>query len=359
MRGASLDTGGGATRQGSAAAVSDGRQPPVRDAFSRARRRPFVTAFGLGAGHGDRSRVRIPAVVSRKSLFARLHQGFLPVTAAASASLFLAESASAGLFSPESGGSPNADAINSLYMILFITGLVVFFLVEGLLLFTLWKFRASRGHKAKQIHGNTKLEIAWTGGAAVLVVILAVVSFLKLDEIRKPPNSDASGVQTGVVAEDPGTNQELPPNKRALKVVVTGYQYGWRYTYDDGDASTKDPYVYHDLVAPTNTTVLLSITSQDVIHSWWIPKLGGKFDAVPGFNSWTWFKIPGDLAGETFTGQCAELCGRNHANMTATVKALEPAAFTAWLETKKLELEQAETDAAAQRRAVDAGETLK
>lgn len=316
----------------------------------------------MAAIHADRRRVRILAVVPHKSRFARLHRAFPPLAAAASASLLLAETASAGIFSPESGGSPNADAIHSLYMILFVLGVIVFILVEGLLLYTLWKFKASRGHKAKQIHGNTQLEIGWTGGAAVIVIALAIVSFLKLDEIRKPPNSDAAGVQSGIVheiAEDPGTNQELPPNKRGLKVVVTGFQYGWRFTYDDGDPSTRDVYTYHDLVAPTQTTVLLQINSQDVQHSWWIPKLGGKFDATPGYNSWTWFKIPAEHEGTVFHGQCAELCGRNHANMTASVHALAPAEFEAWIEKKRIELETANEAAAAQRKIVDSGETLQ
>ena len=70
---------------------------------------------------------------------------------------------------------------------------------------------------------------------------------------------------------------------------------------------------------PTDTTVTLEIRAQDVAHSWWIPKLGGKFDAVPGYTNYTWFKIPSDTveAGTEFRGQCAELCGRNHANMIA------------------------------------------
>lgn len=297
--------------------------------------------------------------MSRNVFLARFRGRFSLAAIAASAPLFFAETASANWYSPEAGGSPNADAIHSLYMVLFVTGVIIFFLVEGLLIYALWRFRASRGHEAKQIHGNTTLEIAWTGGAAVIVVILAVVSFLKLDEIRKPPNSDAAGYQTGVVAEDPGTNQELPPNKRALKVVVTGFQYGWRFTYDDGDAATDDPYVYHDLVVPTQTTVLLQISSTDVVHSWWIPKLGGKFDAVPGFNSWTWFKIPAEHAGTTFTGQCAELCGRNHANMTATVKALNPAEFEAWMSKTRLDLEQADAEGAAQAELIKSGKTLK
>ena len=76
-------------------------------------------------------------------------------------------------------------------------------------------------------------------------------------------------------------------------------------------------FSYQEMVVPVDTTVTLDINAQDVAHSWWIPKLGGKFDAIPGYTNHTWFKIPGKLAGQVFTGQCAELCGRNHANMTA------------------------------------------
>ena len=71
------------------------------------------------------------------------------------------------------------------------------------------------------------------------------------------------------------------------------------------------------MVVPVDTTVTLDITSQDVAHSWWIPKLGGKFDAIPGYTNKTWFKIPAKNAGTVYSGQCAELCGRNHANMRA------------------------------------------
>ncbi len=294
-----------------------------------------------------------------QSSVGRLRRGVAPLAAAATATLLFAETASANWIAPEHGGSPNADAIHSLYVILLVVGLIVFFLTEGLLLYTLWKFKASRGHEAKQIHGNTKLEIGWTSGAAILVIILAIVSFAKLGEIRNPPNSDAAGFKVQPIAADPGTNQKLPPNKQGLHIKVTGYQYGWRYTYDDGDPTTRDPYTYRDLYAPTQTTVLLSITSQDVIHSWWIPELGGKFDAVDGFRNWTWFKIPADKAGLSFRGQCAELCGRNHANMTASVKALSPTDFAAWLAEKKLELDQSAKDAAVQRAVVDAGEELK
>lgn len=295
----------------------------------------------------------------RKSLSERLQRGLVPLAAAVFTSLLFVEPAFANWLTPRSGGSPNADAIHSLYVILLVVGLLVFFAVEGLLLYTLWRFKASRGHKAKQTHGNTTLELTLTGAATVLVAILAFVSILRLDEIRNPPNSDASGFVTGEVAADPGSNQSLPPNKKALHVKVTGFQYGWRFTYDDGNPTTKDPYTYHDMYAPTNTTVLLDITSTDVIHSWWIPELGGKFDAVNGFRAWTWFKIPGEKAGTTFRGQCAELCGRNHANMTATVKAVTPSEFGTWLNEQKTDLQKAQTDAAEKRAKIDADGTLE
>ena len=93
---------------------------------------------------------------------------------------------------------------------------------------------------------------------------------------------------------------------------MNGQQYLWRYDYPGGDV-----FSYYRMVVPTNTTVVLKITSSDVIHSWWIPKLGGKADATPGHTNETWFKI--SKAG-IYEGQCAELCGSNHADMRAEVR---------------------------------------
>ena len=90
---------------------------------------------------------------------------------------------------------------------------------------------------------------------------------------------------------------------------MNGQQYLWRYDYPGGRGLS-----YYELVVPTNTTVTLNITSSDVHHSWWIPKLGGKADAMPGHTNETWFKIT--KAG-TYEGQCAELCGEGHADMRA------------------------------------------
>ena len=106
------------------------------------------------------------------------------------------------------------------------------------------------------------------------------------------------------------------------------------------------------MVVPLDTTVTLEIVAQDVAHSWWIPKLGGKFDAIPGYTNYTWFKIPSSKwkSGTVFTGNCAELCGRGHANMTGSVKAVTPGEYERFIEQRKRDIRAANEAAARQRR---------
>jgi cytochrome c oxidase subunit 2 len=264
---------------------------------------------------------------------------------ALSVGLAIAPQALAGAISPESGGSPNADEIANLYNITLYIALVIFAGVEGTLIYALYKFRRRPGAVAAQIHGNTSLEIGWTVGAALILLLLSVVTFVKLDAIRRPPNSDASGLTTASNAIYATSETLLPPNGKSLHIKVNGQQYVWRYTYPGGKNpdGLDAPYSYEEMVVPTNTTVTLDINSQDVVHSWWIPKLGGKFQAVPGYTNHTWFKIskPG-----VYRGQCAFLCGRLHTNMLATVRAVSPSDFEAWLAQREKDL--AAADAAAQ-----------
>jgi len=262
-------------------------------------------------------------------------------------------------FSPESGGSPQADKIDTLYWLVMVVAIIVFLGVEGALFYSLFKFRARKGAVAAQIRGNTRLEIGWTVGAAVILVVLAVETFIQLPGIRNPPNSGPDGLQLAdrvLVAAGPG--KQLPPNGKSLNICVNGQQYVWRYTYASNCSNVPlgSVFSYTTMVVPTDTTVTLDIDAQDVIHSWWIPPLGGKFDAVPGYTNHTWFKIPGKLAGTTFRGQCAELCGRNHANMIAYVRALSPDDYEAWLDRQRNATKQADQAAARQRGRVDKGQ---
>jgi len=250
----------------------------------------------------------------------------------------LAPSAMAGFITPESGGSPNADQIDSLYKIILYIAAVVFVGVEGALIYSVFKFRAKRNKVAAQIHGNTRLEIGWTVGAALILVILTVVTFVKLPSIINPPNSTASGSFLSA-----SLNQPTPPNGKKLTVCVQGRQYIWRYTYGNqclNDAfASKLPYSYQQMVVPAGVTVILDIQSTDVIHSWWIPKLGGKVDAVPGYTTYTWFKAP--KPGVIYPGQCAQLCGRQHAYMTARVKVVTPAQYTQWASSQENQIVKA------------------
>ena len=120
-----------------------------------------------------------------------------------------------------------------LYKLVFVVALVIFVGVEGALLYSLVKFRARKGAVAAQIHGNTRLEIGWTVGAALILVVLAAFTFAKLGSIRNPPNSGANGLQLadGGTLFAAGPSKRLPPNGRSLNICVNGQQYIWRYTY--------------------------------------------------------------------------------------------------------------------------------
>jgi len=235
---------------------------------------------------------------------------------------------------PEAGGSPNADEIKGLYKFVLYVAIVVLVGVEGTLLYSVIRFRKRKGMTAAQIHGNTRLEIAWTAIPALVLVVITVYTFAVLGDIEDPaptgPNGLVPAAGGAVVAS---VDQEPPPGGRGLTVQVNGQQYLWRYEYPGRVFS------YEEMVVPTDTTVVLKIRAQDVAHSWWIPKLGPKFDAIPGYTNDSWFKIsePG-----VYSGQCAELCGRGHANMVATVRAVTPDRYRAWIACQKGLIAQAQ-----------------
>ena len=275
----------------------------------------------------------------------------LAVPAAVAGGLLAAPAAHAGLFFPESGGSPNADSIKTLYVMVFILGLFIFAGVEGTLLYSLFKYKARRGRTAAQIHGNTKLEIGWTVGAAVILIFITAFTFIKLPSITDPKPSlvDENG-QTALVSDGQllAATNKLTVKGPSLQITVNGQQYVWRYHYP----GKENLLVYGDMVVPVGMTVLLDVTADDVVHSWWIPKLGGKMDAVPGYTNRTWFRIPPDAIPQgqkqvVFTGQCAELCGRNHANMYARVIGMPMDDYKRWYADKVRQVDAARKAAAA------------
>jgi cytochrome c oxidase subunit 2 len=301
----------------------------------------------------------VPGLSSRRSLL-------LALCAAIAAALFAAPAAHAGLLFPESGGSPNADSIHTLYIMIFILALIIFIGVEGLLLYSMIRYRARKGRVAAQIHGNTPLEIGWTVGAAAILIFITAFTFIKLGAIKDPkPSVTTGGRQIAMVdGELVASTDQSAPKGPVLRMRVDGQQYVWAYQYPQAQKSVRS---YADMVVPVGMTVLLDITSDDVAHSWWIPKLGGKMDAIPGYHNKSWFQIPPEnldkgpgkgtyqgFKAVIYTGQCAELCGRNHANMLARVIGLSPDDFNTWVDRKAQELQAAHTAVAKQQKALQA-----
>jgi cytochrome c oxidase subunit 2 len=176
------------------------------------------------------------------------------------------------------------------------------------LLWFIFRYRGRnrpRDVEGPQIHGATRLELIWTGIPILIVAGIIAFVLYKLPGIRHVPAAKAQG--------------------GPLAIRVDGHQFYWQFTYPDGHVSIQELYV------PVHRVVKLDIHSQDVAHSWWIPALGGKFDAIPGVTNHTWFDA--ERVG-TYVGQCGEFCGVYHAEMFARVVA-EPsqAAYNAYVAT--------------------------
>ncbi len=208
---------------------------------------------------------------------------------------------------PQTTLHPRSDfgsAIDRLFTDILGWAVVVFAIVEALLVYTLIRYRHRPGGPApKPLHGHTALEIAWTLAPAFILLFIAV------------PTMRTIFVTAG----------EAPAS--ALKVDVVGHQWWWEYRYPDLGIVTAS-----ELHVPVGQPVQLSITSADVIHSFWAPGLGGKRDAIPGHVTRIAFRA--DSTGD-YSGQCAEFCGVSHANMRLRVFVDGDAAFQAWVKRQQ------------------------
>ncbi len=193
---------------------------------------------------------------------------------------------------------PEARKINALFWPVFWIAVGVFVLVEGLLVFALARFRRRPGAPVpKQVHGNTRLEITWTIIPFVLLLSVAVPTVGAIFSLaRKPPG--------------------------ALNITVTGHQWWWQVEYPSLNVTTAN-----EIHIPVGQPVYVTVTSVDVIHSFWVPRLAGKQDLEPGHTNH--LTIEASEVG-TYLGQCAEYCGFSHANMRLRVMAETPADFEAW-----------------------------
>ncbi len=232
--------------------------------------------------------------------------------------------------------------VYDLHMLILWICVIIGIAVFGTMFYSIYFHRKSMGHKAEQFHENTTVEIIWTIIPTVILIAMAIPATKSLMDMDNVQDSDMS-------------------------IKVTGWQWKWEYEYlDNGihffssldeasnQARQKDsgidprsvPHyllnVDKPLVVPVNTKIRFLFTAADVIHSWWVPDLGWKKDAIPGFinDAWTLVEKPG-----TYRGQCTELCGKDHGFMPIVVIAMEKADYAVWVKKQK-ELALAEANAA-------------
>jgi len=183
-------------------------------------------------------------------------------------------------------------------------GIVIGVLVEAALIWAAIRYRRRAGDQLPpQTHGNTLVEVLWTTGPVIVVGYILVVTLPVI------------------------FSQQAPAPSNAMRVSVIGHQFWWEFQYPDGGVITAN-----ELHLPVNRTANLELRSNDVIHSFWVPALGGKRDAVPGHTNHIWF-TPESL-GE-FPGQCYQLCGFSHANMRERAVVQTEAEFDAWLAAQR------------------------
>jgi cytochrome c oxidase subunit 2 len=212
-----------------------------------------------------------------------------------------------GGVAPPNPASPNADRIRDLYLLVLGITAVIFVLVEAALIVFAVRFRGGkrpREVEGPQIIGHRNLELIWTAVPVVILAVIASFVFYKLPGIQDAPEASAASSN--------------------LKIRVEGRQFYWRFVYPNGAVSVNE------LRAPVGRVVELDVTAPafDVIHSWWIPRLGGKIDAIPGKTNHTWFKAE---TADVYKGQCAEYCGAQHALMLGSVRAVPPQDFDRWV----------------------------
>ena len=220
--------------------------------------------------------------------------------------------------------------IFELHMLIMWICVVIGVAVFAVMFYSIYAHRKSKGHQASQFHESTKVEVAWT-----------VVPFLILIAMAVPATSTLLEVYDNDEAE--------------LDILITGYQWKWKYEYleESGEPvaffsnlATSQEEIYNTdkkgdnyllevdepLVIPTNTKVRFLITANDVIHSWWVPEIAVKRDAIPGFINEAWTRVPEE---GIYRGQCTELCGAYHGFMPVEVHAVSREEFGAWMAAKR------------------------
>ena len=223
-----------------------------------------------------------------------------------------------------------AEEVDDIYNFIFYISVAITFIVEGAILYSIYRFRQEKNKKAATFSHNTPLEIFWMTVPAIICVVISWKSFEAMHFIRSMP-------------------------EKAIDIEVIASQFAWDFDYPDVKISApeidieekiksdkwlkeltefNDSFTVKEMVVPVNTNVRLHVTSKDVIHAFYVPQLTVKIDAMPGRINYQWFNIPKE--GD-YIGQCAELCGAAHGQMYFSVKAVSQKDYRKWVNTQRKE----------------------
>jgi cytochrome c oxidase subunit 2 len=240
------------------------------------------------------------------------------------------------LLSPQSGHSPNADDLNTMYWVMLVVGLVLLVAINGALLALLLRFRAARGRQPRRLVVRRPAQIGTAGALAAVTAVTFVIGVIETNNAKQVEASGPNGLQAAALTTAQRT-LSLPSgaaSQNPLVIRACGQQWLWRYEYPDGT------YSYYELVVPVDTAVVLHLCSTDVVHRWWVPGLSGKFDATPGESNSTWFKA--DQEG-IYDGASYAFSGTSYAVMRTRVRVVDVPTYQAWLEQQAAGIQEAQT----------------
>ena len=278
--------------------------------------------------------------------------------AAAAAVLALACAAPAHALGPPDSHSPNADAINSAFWVLLVVVVAVVVVINAALIVALVRFRERRGREPSRFAAGRGALRPVVGALSLLAVVIFVYGVVVTNDVREIEQSGPNGLgaaqtaQVGVkglpasaaiegtesaTGEEPITDAE-PTETSPLQIDAIAQQWLWRFEYPGGQPGQRT-FTYGELVVPVDTTVILDITSTDVLHTWWVPALGGQVQAAPGDVTRTWFKA--DEEGR-YPGRSTLFSGTGYPAMRAWVRVVSVPAYQAHIERLKAGLAEAQ-----------------
>jgi cytochrome c oxidase subunit II len=215
--------------------------------------------------------------------------------------------------------SPGTEQIDTLMSVGFVAAAIVVVAVNVALFYALRRYRDERGAEPRQVSGGRRIQFRVGAVLTAFAAILLVLGIVFTDKARETPTTGPDGLQVA--------------HSEPLRIEATGQQWLWRYDYPN------EAFSYYKLVVPVDTTVALDLVSTDVVHTWFVPDLAGKRDAVPGKTNQVVFRA--DEEG-TFDGASATLSGQGYAPMRTAVEVVSPEQYEAFLESQKAEIQAAQ-----------------